>query len=192
MSPTLIESGAKLMKFLWPLILFPLVLNCSTDAVRKKPTSLAKGTKEISSVANAVVPPEIRYHCSESASGISAVLYMGLFNPKNGTAISPAVRISGMIPIFECRSRSRNYYRDVQQIPGNNYYCEIDAGGTAMLFEQALSVTGNVTTVPVKSMSGSNKQALAVRKISKAMTRRQCTGAARVKQAASGKLWQES
>ena len=180
------------MKFLWPLVSIPLILNCSTDAARKNPTSLAKGTKGPSSAVSTIEPPEVRYHCSESASGISAVLYMGLFNQKNGTAISPPIRISGMIPIFECRSRSRNYYRDVQQIPGNNYYCDIDAGGTAMLFEQALSLTGRETAVPVKSPSGSNKQILAVRKISKAMTRRQCTGAAQIKQAASGKLWQES
>jgi hypothetical protein len=163
------------MSFIWPLVSAALLFACSTETSQKSVTNSAKTSEAPAAAAKDRPTSEIRYHCSQSASRSFAVLYMGVF-AENGTAIGAPARISGMIPILECRARSRNYVRKVEQIPGSNYFCELDASGTAMLFEQSIS----------------DKLALSTKKISKAMSRKECTEAAEAKQMASGKLWQES
>lgn len=158
------------MKLVLPLAVVLFSLSCNGETNQTGKASAAPALE-----AKTALVQQIRYHCSESASGNYAVLFLGIFN-HDGTSMGKSIRISGLIPILECRSRTRSYVRAGDQVPSLNYYCEIDSSGTAMLFEQSI-------TLGIQPF-------FSTRKVSKALSRGECSRLAKEKQDSSGKTWQ--
>jgi hypothetical protein len=119
----------------------------------------------------------VRYHCSETASGTYAVLFMAI-KRQDGSNYATATRLSGMLPAYECHNRALSFAKEFEILPSSNYFCEVDASGSATLYQQVLK-TGEALSVATKQ-------------ISKALSRWECNAAAEAKHEAAGRRWTAS